>query len=954
MHALEPPPLKTNTAIRDLLQEIKQLAVELHPDLSAVPVELDSSLDRDLGLDSLARMELLSRLEKRFALRLPEQILATAETPRDLLRCLETGEATASEAVPLQADRSVPSPLSASVPEKAATLVEVLRMHAAIAPERLHLILDGHHDNPARLTYQQLLTGAQRVAAGLQHAGLEKGDTVAIILPTGLEYFYSFFGVLLAGGIPVPLYPPVRPSQIEEHLRRHSGILRNARVKILLTVPEVKPVARLLRLQVDTLNTVATVAEIGREEKNFIPVPLHAADIAFLQYTSGSTGDPKGVVLTHANLLANIRAMGRVTGTSPADVFVSWLPLYHDMGLIGAWLGSLYFGCRLVLMPPLTFLARPERWLWAIHRHRGTMSASPNFGYELCFRRISDPDINGLDLSSWRLAFNGAEQVTAETISNFCRRFQAYGFRAEAMAPVYGLAESSVGLAFPPPGRKPLTDRIERETFARTGSAVPVVARDLPALEFIACGRPLPGHQVRIVDKGGRELPDRREGTLQFKGPSATSGYYRNREKTRALFHDDWLDSGDLAYLADGDVYITGRIKDVVIRGGRNVYPHELEEAVGNLEGIRKGCVAVFGSRDPVSGTERLVILAESRKKDPEGIEQLRRQISEAAVDLLDMPPDEIVIVPPGSVLKTSSGKIRRAACKEIYEQGRIGKPGRAVWLQVSRLALAGLLPQARRLLHRVADNLYAGWSWAVYGLLCLPVWPLVVLLPGRKARWRVTRFGARLLALLTGTRVEVEGAENIPLDRPVVIVANHMSYLDAYLMQAVLPVPCGFIAKAELARKALVRIPLARLGAIMVERFDRERLSGDTERIARLAGLGRNLFFFPEGTFKRIPGLLPFRMGAFLTAAQGGVPVVPLTIRGTRSKLRSGSWFPRRGPVSVVIGRPLFPEGNDWAAAIRLREEARREILRHLGEPDLADAFTSFADLDRPAAEAR
>ncbi|MHB8811288.1 MAG: lysophospholipid acyltransferase family protein, partial [Desulfobulbaceae bacterium] len=424
--------------------------------------------------------------------------------------------------------------------------------------------------------------------------------------------------------------------------------------------------------------------------------------------------------------------------------------------------------------------------------------------------------------------------------------------------------------------------------------------------------------------------------------------------KTKALFHEDWLDSGDLAYMADGEVYVTGRIKDIIIRGGRNVYPHELEEAIGNLEGIRKGCVAVFGSRDMSSGTERLVILAESRKKDPEAIDRLRREVSNAAVDLLDMPPDEIVIAPPGTVLKTSSGKIRRAASREIYEQGRIGRPGRAVWLQFSRLALAGLLPQARRLLHRVADNLYAGYAWTVYGLLCIPIWPLVVLLPGQKARWRVTRFGARLLALLTATRLEVKGAKHIPRDRPLVIAANHMSYLDAYVVQAVLPVPCGFIAKAELAKKPLVRIPLARLGAIMVERFDRERISADAERIAGLAGLGRNLFFFPEGTFQRMPGLLPFRMGAFLTAAQGNIPVVPVTIRGTRNKLRSGSWFPRRGPISVVIGRPVFPDGNDWAAAIRLREAVRREILRHLGEPDLAASFTPFADLDRPEAEAR
>ena len=935
---------------RGLLHVIHQLVEELHPDIGSPHVELDSSLDRDLGLDSLARMELLTRLEKQFAIRLPEQVLATAETPRDLLRHVDRLETVSFT---LQEKETVPIVYALDDDQlvaKASTLVEVLRLHAETHPDRLHILLDGHHDKPVQITYAVLHNGAQRVAAGLQQAGLESGETVAIILPTSSDYFISFFGVLLAGGVPVPLYPPVRPTQIEEHLRRHRGILQNARVKILLTVPEVKPVARLLKLQVDTLETVITVAELSLQEDNFTKIPVQPSDVAFLQYTSGSTGDPKGVVLSHANLLANIRAMGKVTKTTSKDVFVSWLPLYHDMGLIGAWLGSLYFGCQLVIMPPLSFLARPERWLWAIHKYHGTMAASPNFGYELCFGRISDKDIEGLDLSSWRLAFNGAEPVTPEAITNFCERFKAYGFRHEAMAPVYGLAESSVGLAFPPLGRKPIIDKIERDMFVRSGKAVTVVESDKSALKFVACGQPLPGHQVRIVDGAGRELPDRQEGSLQFKGPSSTSGYFRSPDKTRSLFQDDWLDSGDRAYMADGDVYVTGRIKDIIIRGGRNVYPHELEEAVGNIQGIRKGCIAVFGCLDRSSGTERLIILAESRKRKPEDIEKLRKEINNVAVDLLGMPSDEVVIAPPGTVLKTSSGKIRRAASRELFEHGHIGKPKRAVWLQVTRLALSGFLPQVRRVVRQGVDLLYAGYCWVLYGLLSFPVWLLVVSLPGQRLRWQVTRYGAKLLALLSGTRIVVQELENVPLDKPVVIVSNHMSYLDAYVLQAILPVPCSFIAKAELADRFLVRVPLLRLGAIMVERFDRKQGAENARRISRLAAEGKVFLFFPEGTFQRMPGLLPFRTGAFLTSVQAGVPVVPVTIRGTRSKLRSGSWFPRRGSVSVAVSKPVFPEGDDWTAALQLRDTVRQEILKHSGEPDLAGSFTPFAEMGNTA----
>jgi 1-acyl-sn-glycerol-3-phosphate acyltransferase len=928
-----------------LLEILSHLMAELHPEAaSRLDITLDSRLDRDLGLDSLARMELLARLERAFAVRLPEKALTTAETPRDLLRHLASAPTAATEPRRRPADFGSAGP--ATEVHTAATLVEVLELHAGSHPAAGHiLLLQGEEEQ--LITYGELRERARQVAALLQSLALEPGDTVAIMLPTGIDYFFCFFGVLYAGCVPVPLYPPARPSQIEEHLRRHRKILANAGARILITVPEVKTVALLLKSQVPLLEQVLTIDELYRHERTPFALPIAASATAFLQYTSGSTGDPKGVILSHANLLANIRAMGRVCGVTSADVFVSWLPLYHDMGLIGAWLGSLYHGCRLVVMPPLAFIAHPERWLMAIDRYRGTLSASPNFGYELCCTRLDGTQLERLDLSSWRLAFNGAEPVIPATLRRFEERFARCGYRATATTPVYGLAESSVGLAFPPPSRGAVIDRIDRDIFLASRAAVTAGDPQVKVFEFVSSGRPLPGHQIRIVDDGERELPDRREGRLQFKGPSATSGYYRNPDKSRELFHDGWLDSGDLAYIAAGEVYITSRVKDIIIRGGRNVYPHELEDAVSAIPGIRKTCMAVFGSRDPRTGTERLIVLAESRKRQDRELDNLRRQVNAVTVDLLGLAPDEVVIVPPGAVLKTSSGKIRRAANRELYESGRIGRKKSAVWVQLLRMSLSSLGPLTSRMRRRVGATLYAGWCWLVLGLTGAPLWGLIVAAPGRDLPWRLARRGVRLLAMLTGIRITVAGSENFPTAGNFVAACNHMSYLDSLVLAAILPRPCSFVAKAELGRNPALRLALERLGTIFVDRFDVEKGLEAVEQIAADTERGANPLFFAEGTLQRMPGLLPFQMGAFVLAGRRHLPVVPITIRGTRNILRGGSWFPRRGRVDITISETCRPTGDEWQAAIDLRGRVRTEILRHLGEPDLAGEYTSLTQMD-------
>ncbi len=926
-----------------LLQIITGMDRELHPhEPAGSRVQLDSALERELGFDSLSRIELLARLERAFGVPLSEQVFAAAETPRELLRAVTRATALQPRSAPVE-----PAPVALgaaeAAPARAQTLVDVLEWHVQAHPDRPHVYLLGDDAREEVISYQVLFDGAQAVAAGLQAGGLERGDTAAIMLPTGRDYLFTFFGILLAGGIPVPIYPPVRMTQIEDHLRRHAAILSNAQVRILVTVAEARALARLLKSHVESLRYVTTVEGLTVRQGSPARPLLEADDIAFLQYTSGSTAAPKGVVLSHRNVLANIRAIGTVLEVSSTDVFVSWLPMYHDMGLIGAWLATMYHAVPLVLMSPLHFLTRPARWLWAIHRHRGTLSAGPNFAYELCVRRIDDQEIEGLDLRSWRMAANGAEPVSPHTVRAFIDRFTPYGFRAEAMYPLYGLAETAVGLTFPPLGRQPLIDDIARQPFVREGRAVPAAKGEPQVLSFAGCGHVLPGHEVRIVDAMGRELGDRQEGRLEFRGPSATSGYFRNPDATRRLFHGDWLDSGDLAYVADGEIYLTGRAKDVIIRGGRNIYPQELEEAIANIPGVRRGCVVVFPATDPASGTERLVVLAESRETRPEARTALRQQINGVTVDLAGMPPDDVVLVSPRTVLKTSSGKLRRAASRALYERGELRAGKRGTWWQLLRFAWAGLRPQWGRSLRVLGDMLYAAYAWGLFALLGPVTWLLMALSPRQSWSWGVFGAAGRLLARLSATPLTVEGLHNIPETGPFVLVANHSSYLDGLVLVAVLPRRVSFVVKRELGEHFVARVFLDRLDAEYVERFDTQRSADDARRLARAVQQGRPVGFFPEGTFIRMSGLLPFRLGAFAAAAEADVPVVPVTIRGTRAILLAEQVLPRRGAISVIVGEPIYPQGRDWSAAIALRDAARAEILRRSGEPDLARSAPSL-----------
>ena len=920
----------------ELVRIVTDLAHELHPHLrKSVPVTLDTELDHDLGLDSLGRAELILRLDKAFKVRLPDNLLNEANRVSDLLDALRSA---APDLVSARVAR--PSPrmelLPTAAPSDARTLIEVLAYHVANHADRPHLHVWRDDQNAQEITYRDLNEGALKVASGLLRQGLLSGDRVAIMLPTQANFFHALIGVLYAGGIPVPVYPPFRRSQVEEHLRRQAGILRNAEARFLIIDEEIRNVGSLLLGLVESLARINTVKALAAAGAIDTPMPAGANTIALIQYTSGSTGDPKGVVLTHANILANVRAMGEALEASSDDVFVSWLPLYHDMGLIGAWFGTLYFGAQAVIMPPLAFLADPARWLRAMSHYRATLSAAPNFAFELCVKNIRDEDIEGLDLSALRLVVNGAEPVLPSTLSRFTARFAKYGFQPDMLGPVYGLAENAVGLAFPPLRRAPITDRIERTAFSREGYAVPARPEDPTALSFVACGHPIPKHQIRIVDESGREVADRVEGRLQFKGPSATSGYFRNEEKNRTLFSGDWLESGDRAYLANGDVFITGRIKDMIIKGGRNIYPHEVEDIVGQIEGVRRGCVAAIASADLQTGTEQFVIVAETRLTETAQKELLRRHIVEACSDTLYIAPDVVVLAPPHTVPKTSSGKIRRAAMRELFEAGLPVAGESALWWQLFLLAISGLSGRVRRLRRRVREMAFAGYWWFLLVMLAVPTWPAVLLLPWAAARHEVLRGAARLFLSMTGLSPRIVGHVEHGSHGSIIVV-NHASYIDPIVLTASLPGPLTFVAKDELSRQWIAGPFLKRLGTLFAHRTEATGGVEDTARQVEAVKVGVRLVSFPEATLTRMPGLLDFRLGPFLAAAETRAAVLPVTLRGTRSVLRGEQWFPRHGPIYLHVGLPMQADGIDFAAAVRLRDEIRAAMLRECGEPDLS-----------------
>jgi len=924
--------LATSKDISDeLIIVVQDFLIKMGRQRAALSVSEKADLEKDLGIDSIGKVELFHEIEEKFSIYLPDDLLATVLTVSDLVTAIQKSH-------PAKSFRSFKKALlpkrTQYHPNKEKSIVEVLKHWAKYEPNRPHIYLQQQNGNELTITYKTLLDNGLKVAANLYKIGIRQHDTVAIMLPTCEGFFYSFMGVQLLGAVPVPIYPPFRPDKIEDYTLREVKILKKAGVKALITFDKAEKLSELLGVFIPSLNHVVTYEQISLAVKNPPEVSLSGGHSALIQFTSGSTNDPKGVLLSHFNLMSNIKSIGDAMQIQPNDVVVSWLPLYHDMGLIGCWLSPLYYGRPVVIMSPMQFLTRPERWLWAIHYHKATISAGPNFAYDLCIKRIATKEIEGLDLSSWRLALNGAEAVNPNTVERFIQKFSKYGFRDTSYFPVYGLAESCVAVCFPPLNRAPIIDRISQDDYQTRQVATPVKDSKEASVRFVCCGKAIPNHQIRVVDANDTILPERVIGSLQFQGPSTMQGYYDNPQASAHVFHKEWCDTGDFAYMVDGEIYITGRKKDIIIRAGRNLYPEVIEEVTSQIDGVRKGCVAAFGVNDEQKGTEKLIIVAETKETGKFVKENIIKKIIENVSVSTGMPPDEVVLVKPQTVPKTSSGKLQRAQCKQYYERKKLTGFKLPLWVQIAKLTIKALVKKAISLVSTCIQFFYTLYVWLISCVILVPTAFFIFILPSNVSR-TFSRVACKFILLLSGHSVTVKNINLLQKsNQPILLTANHSSYADALILYSLLPNCFSFVVKKEVTKFPFVKRIIRKHKHILVDRMDFSQSLEESQRIIQALESRRSIAIFPEGTFTYAIGLKKFKLGAFKVAVEAQVPICPVGITGARQVIRSGQWLQRPSRIQVVASEYILPKSNSWDEVIRLQQTTRERISKLSEEP--------------------
>jgi len=510
--------------------------------------------------------------------------------------------------------------------------------------------------------WSRLHDEARAVAARLQRHGVGPGTHVAILGPTTRSLVTAIHATWLCGAATVMLPLPMRLGSIAEFAQQTRSRIRASDAAFLLCDPAISdfldarpgdpPI-----LLLDALDAARSGPPDGYDRPADDPEAL-----AILQYTSGSTSDPKGVMLPHRCVTANLDAIAEAAHLDlDRDVAVSWLPLYHDMGLIGLLATPMTTGVDLVLAAPQDFLAAPARWIEWLAEFGGTASAGPSFSYALAARALRRLD--RVDLSRWRLALNGAEPVDPAAVEELLAAGARHGLDPRSVFPAFGMAEATLAVTFPTPGSGLRVDTVDRRVLETEGYAAPVgrSAHDVRRLALL--GRPLPGLSIRVCDPAtGAHLAERAVGEIEIRGTSVTPGYYGRPDVTADAMHDGWLRSGDLGYLVDGELVVCGRIKDVIILGGRNVHPQDVERSVADLPGVRAGNVIAFGTAGR-RGREALVVVAEA-KDDADGV---RAAVAERVRHAVGVPPEDVVLVRPGSLPKTSSGKLQRSLCRTRY-----------------------------------------------------------------------------------------------------------------------------------------------------------------------------------------------------------------------------------------------------------------------------------------------
>ncbi len=570
------------------------------------------------------------------------------------------------------------TPVTVDLSQAPATVVEALRRIRTVENHGCTFL--DNANKPTFFSHAALYRAAEVRAQALLGLGLTRGDRVAMVLSQPQDFVITFLGALLAGVVPVPMFPPLSFGKLDAYAESAVSILEVAGARIIVTDKALSSVLWQVVPKVSTLKDLVVVESLDAGKKATGELPeITAADLAFLQFTSGSTSAPKGVMVTHKSLVANCWAiategMGLEVGS---DVAISWLPLYHDMGLIGFVITPLMKGVDVVFIPTLSFVKRPSIWLQTLHDFKGTVSFGPNFAFALATKRASEKDLATWDLSSVRLIGSGAEPINANVMFEFVERFAQCGLKPGVPMPAYGMAEATLAMSFAAVGEDLPVLLLDAETFRREGRVV-TPDDDALSLAFVSCGKPFSKHGICVIDAEGNVLGEDREGELVFSGPSLTDGYWKNPEATAEVFRTIvgggdtiWLRTGDLGFVHDGNVFITGRSKDLIILNGRNHHPQTIEWSVAEIDGVRKGNVVAFSR--PGKESEELVVVAETRADPPA---DLKETIIAAVADRLSLKVTDVVLLGAGQLPKTSSGKLQRRKTREQYLAGELGGEG--------------------------------------------------------------------------------------------------------------------------------------------------------------------------------------------------------------------------------------------------------------------------------------
>jgi acyl-CoA synthetase (AMP-forming)/AMP-acid ligase II len=525
--------------------------------------------------------------------------------------------------------------------------------------------LEQLNEAPVQVTVRGLVEEALQARRRLQSLGIGRGDKVLLVLPTSTDFMFFFWGTLLTGGTSVPAYPPARWTQLASFSHSLARMIDITQAKLAIVPGILRDFLRDNPAEQLDLSRVVTPEEIWAATPSDVEPELPAAnDPALIQFSSGSTGEPSGICLTHSNILSNVRGFVERMRIQRDDVVVSWLPLYHDMGLIGTMIGPLMADVTLVSIPPTDFLKRPDFWLRMISKHHGTISVAPQFAYSLCVRKVHPAQLEGVDLSSIRILLNGAEPIHAADIDAFETQFAPVGMPRNTVTPCYGLGEATLAVAMrhPNSGLHSALRPPDSED-----DLVPPLENSEDAAIVTSVGPPLRGVEVRITTHEGAAAPDRTIGEICVRAPSVTAGYMTGKGIEQAVDADRWLHTGDLGFVSDGELYVTGRKKDLIIVGGRNVYPQDVEEEVAKLPGLRPGRIAAFGVPDPDRGTEVLVVVAETNGVGPEDPQKALTELRKQILSRFAISPFDIVIVGRTQLPLTTSGKLRRFQTRAEY-----------------------------------------------------------------------------------------------------------------------------------------------------------------------------------------------------------------------------------------------------------------------------------------------